>query len=69
MIYAKNVPNWERILRIVMGATALLFALMNWRTSSWAVCAGMIGAVFAMTGLIGFCPMCSMAGRKLDKEA
>lgn len=69
MTYAKNVPNWERILRIVMGAMALLFALMNWGTSTWAVGAGLMGAVFAMTGLIGFCPMCAMVGRKLDKEA
>ena len=68
MIYAKNVPNWERVLRMVMGIAALLFALMNWGTSNLAVAAGAIGAVVAMTGLIGFCPMCLMVGRKLDED-
>jgi hypothetical protein len=67
MMYVKNVPSWERVLRIVMGVMALLFALMNWGTSNLAVGAGIMGAVLAMTGLIGFCPMCAMVGRKLGK--
>lgn len=44
MFYAKNLPNWERVLRVIMGA------------------------ILAMTGLMGFCPMCAMVGRKLNKE-
>jgi len=67
MFYVKNVPTWERILRIVMGVVALVFAVMNWGTSGLAVGAGIMGAMLAMTGLVGFCPMCAMVGRKLDK--
>ncbi|MDE2000637.1 DUF2892 domain-containing protein [Chitinivorax sp. PXF-14] len=67
MFYVKNVPTWERILRIVMGVVALVFAVMNWSTSGLAVGAGIMGAMLAMTGLVGFCPMCAMVGRKLDK--
>lgn len=67
MFYLKNVPNWERILRIVMGVVALVFAVMNWGASNLAVGAGIMGAMLAMTGLVGFCPMCAMVGRKLDK--
>ena len=37
MFYVKNVPTWERILRIVMGVVALVFAVMNWGTSGLAV--------------------------------
>ncbi|MES2402418.1 MAG: DUF2892 domain-containing protein [Pseudomonadota bacterium] len=69
MLYAKNVPAWERALRIIMGLMALGFAAMNWGGSAWAVGAGIMGAVLSMTGLIGFCPMCAMVGRKLDKGA
>lgn len=68
MFYVKNVPNWERILRIVMGLMALGYAAMNWG-SPLAVGAGVMGAVLSMTGLFGFCPMCAMVGRKLDKGA
>ena len=67
MFYVKNVPNWERILRIVIGMMALVFAAMNWGSSNLAVWAGIMGAMLAMTGLVGFCPMCAMVGRKLDK--
>jgi hypothetical protein len=67
MFYVKNVPNWERALRLIMGAVALLFAAMNWGSSGLAVGAGIMGAMLAMTGLFGFCPMCAMVGRKLDK--
>jgi uncharacterized membrane protein len=66
-VYAKNVPNWERTLRVIMGVMALVFAVMNWGTSMAAVAAGVVGAVLAITGMIGFCPMCAMVGRKMDK--
>lgn len=68
MFYVKNIPNWERAVRLVVGVLALVFAGMNWGSSGLAVGASMLGAIAAITGLIGFCPMCAMAGRKLDKR-
>ena len=67
MFYVKNVPTWERVLRIVMGLLALGFAAIHWSGSPVAIGAGVVGAVLSMTGLFGFCPMCAMVGRKLDK--
>ena len=69
MFYVKNVPTWERIVRIVMGLMALGFAAMNWGGSPLAIGVGVMGAILSMTGLFGFCPMCAMVGRKLDKGA
>ena len=69
MFYVKNVPTWERVLRIVMGLLALGFAAIHWSGSPVAIGAGVVGAVLSMTGLFGFCPMCAMVGRKLDKGA
>ena len=68
MFYVKNVPNWERVLRLIAGVIALAFAAINWGTSSMAVGAGIMGAVLAMTGSVGFCPMCAMVGRRLNKS-
>jgi hypothetical protein len=67
MFYIKNVPGWERALRIVMGMAALAFAVLNWNVSGLAVGMGVMGAMLAMTGLFGFCPMCAMVGRKLKQ--
>lgn len=67
MFYVKNVPNWERVLRLVMGLMGLGYAAMNWNGSGLAIALGLMGAMLAVTGLIGFCPMCAMVGRKLDK--
>lgn len=66
MFYSKNVPAWERMLRAAMGAIALGFALYSWG-SPIALVAGLTGATLALTGLIGFCPMCALAGRKRIK--
>ena len=68
MFYVKNLPSWERALRIIMGLMALGFAFMSWG-SPISMGAGIIGAMFAITGLFGFCPMCAMVGRKLEKKA
>lgn len=68
MFYVKNLPNWERILRVIMGIMSLAYAGMNWGVSGLAVGMGIMGAILAMTGLMGFCPMCAMVGRKLNKE-
>jgi hypothetical protein len=56
MFYVKNIPNWERILRIVVGIMGLVFAAMNWGTSNLAAGAGIAGAILSMTGLAGFVP-------------
>ncbi len=68
MFYVKDVPTWERVLRIVIGLMALALAATYWGGSPLAVGAGVIGAMLSMTGLFGFCPMCAMVGRQLDKR-
>lgn len=69
MLYAKNLPGWERALRIAMGLVGLVFAAIGWGTAGFglAVAIALTGAVLALTGLFGFCPMCAMVGRKPGK--
>ncbi|GCB05241.1 DUF2892 domain-containing protein [Ralstonia sp. SET104] len=68
MFYVKNVPNWEHVLRVILGLMGLGYAIVNWAHSGLAVGLGIMGAMLAMTGLVGFCPMCAMVGRNLDKR-
>ena len=67
MFYAKNLPAWERVARIVLGLVGLIYAALNLGTSTLAVGVGVTAATLAVTGLFGFCPMCAMVGRKLDQ--
>lgn len=65
MIYVKNLPAWERILRVAAGlamaATGLLAFPAQWLGYGLAAS----GVVAALTGFVGFCPMCAMVGRRL----
>ena len=67
MFYAKNVPNGERVLRVVAGAAAAGLGLaMLGGTAGWLVAAGAVGLV--ASGLFGFCPACALVGRKLKND-
>lgn len=68
MLFLKNVPSWERVLRVIMSFALLFFAYQNWGSSYFGVALGIMGAMLAMTGLFGYCPMCAMAGRSLDRS-
>ncbi|MGS0897082.1 YgaP-like transmembrane domain [Burkholderia stagnalis] len=67
MFYVKNVPGWERVVRIVLGVVVAVLALVSIK--------GVVGIVVAVaaaglvvSGLVGFCPACAMVGRRLDKS-
>ncbi len=69
MWYEKNLPNWERALRVLAAAALVaggLWALPG-TALGWLLAAS--GAVVALTGFVGFCPACAMVGRKLDRQA
>lgn len=67
MFYVKNVPAFERILRLSLGAATIFLGF--WIDKGPMVTGMVVGSGFiaALTGLIGFCPMCALVGRKLDK--
>jgi len=57
-----NVPSAERMLRLLLGmalAAWAWFALPPYYPLLLA-----IGCCLALTGLVGFCPACALAGRR-----
>lgn len=67
MIYVKNLPLWERSLRIGAGAALAAYALLGVAgMMEWVMLA--CGAGAALTGIFGFCPACAMFGRRLEKN-
>lgn len=66
MFYVKNVPNWERALRVV-GGLALAAAAVTTVNGSWGWLLGVAAVGALASGLFGFCPACAMVGRKLKQ--
>lgn len=64
MLYVKNLPVWERTLR-VGGGLALAAAAWVWVPGGWGTVLAASGLGMAVSGLLGFCPACAMVGRKL----
>ncbi|MET4799426.1 DUF2892 domain-containing protein [Bradyrhizobium sp. LB11.1] len=58
--YRKNIGALHQAVRVAAG-TAVAIAALIYLTgaAAWLVALG--GAGFALTGLVGYCPMCAMA--------
>lgn len=65
MLFQKNLPLWERALRVCIGFVVALtpFVIGAEPPVRWVTLA--VGIVSACSGFVGFCPMCAMFGRKL----
>lgn len=68
MFYVKNVPGWERVLRVVVGLIVVAAGLQAIGGTGGVLVAVSAAGIVA-SGLFGFCPACAMVGRRLDKHA
>ncbi|MBI5928153.1 MAG: DUF2892 domain-containing protein [Chloroflexi bacterium] len=69
MFYPKNVPNMERIFRLVLGIALLGITFL---TDQAPIGAGLLifSALFVMvTAFVGWCPACAMMGRKIGSKS
>ncbi|MYN01128.1 DUF2892 domain-containing protein [Pseudoduganella sp. DS3] len=66
MFYVKNVPTWERVLRVMAGLAVAAWSVLA-LGGLWATVLALAAAGMVLSGLFGFCPACAMVGRKLDK--
>ena len=65
MFYGKNLPGWERV---VGGAAMVACGLLGLSGMPIGYLIAGAGLVTALTGFVGFCPMCAMVGRKLSSS-
>ena len=65
MFYRKNLPGWERAIRVVGGAAMIAYGLLGIQGMPIGYLVAGAGAVTILTGFFGFCPMCAMVGRRL----
>ena len=64
MFYRKNMGSKEGRARVIGGALIAACSLTQIGLTPLGLVLAASGALTALTGLIGFCPACAMAGRK-----
>jgi hypothetical protein len=65
MFYRKNLPGWERAVRVIGGVAMVASGLLGLQGAPVGYLIAAAGGVTLLTGFFGFCPMCAMAGRRL----
>jgi hypothetical protein len=68
MLYVKNVPGWERAVRVVAGLAMIGCGLFGLKGLPVGYLIAAVGGFTLLTGFVGFCPMCAMAGRRRDPK-
>jgi hypothetical protein len=64
MLYRKNMSSKESWARVISGALIVACSLTQFGPTLLGLVLAISGVLTALTGLIGFCPACAMAGRK-----
>ena len=60
-LYRKNIGSLHQAIRVALGIAAAIAAFVYLSgVAAWLVALGGLG--FALSGLVGYCPMCAMAG-------
>ena len=68
MFYVKNLSRWKRLVRVIAGVLMLGCGLIGLKGLPLGYLIAGAGGITAMTGFIGFCPMCSLAGLRLKNK-
>ena len=59
--YRNNIGRTQQVLRIVVGAAAVVLGMV-FLPGPWSWLAAGSGIGLALTGFIGWCPACAVAG-------
>lgn len=60
-----NMADWDRIIRIVFGFIFIVLAII--KGSLWWIL-GVLGIVFIVTSIIGYCPLYAVIGFKTKHD-
>jgi hypothetical protein len=64
MLYRRNVGSKESLVRVLAGALVAGGALARFGVAPTGLALAGAGLAAALTGLVGWCPACALAGRR-----
>lgn len=53
----QNMGTIDRVVRAIVAVVAVVLIFTGQLTGVWAIIVGVLAAVFALTSLVGFCPL------------
>ncbi|HEX9117293.1 MAG TPA: DUF2892 domain-containing protein [Anaerolineae bacterium] len=62
-----NMAGWDRIARIVLSVVLLYLGLASVVTGSLGLILEILGVVFLLTGIVGWCPIYALFGLKTKR--
>ena len=63
----ENTRRGERLIRLLAGLGFLALAALSQETPGLGLIAGMVGLMLTLNGLLGGCPVCAIARKRIDK--
>ncbi|MDQ7039272.1 MAG: DUF2892 domain-containing protein [Aquificota bacterium] len=62
----RNMALWDRVIRVILGIIFIVLAVQN--GGAWWIL-GILGIIFIITSVVGFCPVYKIVGLKTLREA
>lgn len=56
-MFKVNMANWDRLARAVLAIIFFALILTNTVSGALAIVLGVLGVVFLLTAIVGFCPL------------
>jgi len=56
-----NEGTFDRVVRVVLGVVLLYLGIMS-VAGIWGIVLDILGAIFLITGVVGFCPLYKLLG-------
>ncbi|MCS6965106.1 DUF2892 domain-containing protein [Thermoflexus sp.] len=57
-----NMAGWDRIVRLIVAVVFILLSAFVLRFNTLGIILTVVGVVFILTSLIGWCPLYSLVG-------
>lgn len=64
----QNVGYFDRFVRLLITVLLIWLYFSNTVTGIWGIVLLVLGAVFLLTGVIGFCPIYAIFGLKSNRK-
>jgi uncharacterized membrane protein len=58
----KNMGNTDRLIRLVLAAVFIILWFQNIVTGTMGIILLVLGVIFALTSVVGFCPLYRLIG-------